>query len=394
MIGNLLKSNTITDEIRQSCRLVVQNSKYVKINFDAINSFVSEFSNELKGWDVHRILSPEIHYTDDPLKAIWYFFVLDSVNFCFWAEKKSEKWKVRYKDKYLDGYDALAVCIKREAENSNVFTYPYYWAKIFVGEFMRMIYPTYEDLYYVCGELRLIEERVTNLRELGENIFEKPLSDMYKNIFWKGLDERNIQGKIKEEEADPYKLSYNQKNNPEKILDILVQANQDVNKFISIIIDNFRSYRDYADYQLSNGRVIKVGFYKRAQILAHDLYLLYQYYSKNKPEFIQKYPFIKYLNFKNINKLTAFADYKLPQYLHYKGILSYTDDLIKEIESGKLISSKDRKEVEIRACTVIAIEEIANRTKSYPAIVDNVIWNLAKQNPNLPKHHRTITIYY
>ncbi|MCS7244375.1 MAG: queuosine salvage family protein [Candidatus Calescibacterium sp.] len=393
MLKNILKTTGVTDAIRESCRMVVQNSKYVKINFDALNKFVSEFTTEIKGWDVQRILNTDIHYVDDPVKSVWYFFVLDSINFCFWADNRSDKWTVRYKDQELSGYNALAICLKREAELSNVFTYPYYWSKIFKGELMRMIYPTYEDLHYAYGELRLIDERVTNLRELGENVFEKPLSDMYKNIFWKKIGEKNSQGKIKEEETDPYKLSYTDKNDPQKITDLIIQANYDVDRFVSIIIETFRNYRDFADYQLNNGKIIEVGFYKRAQILAHDLYLLYQYYSKNKPEFIEKYPFLKYMNFKNINKLTAFADYKLPQYLHYRGIISYTDDLLNEINSGKIIPSKDRKEVEIRAATVIAVEEIANKTKSYPAFVDNVLWNLSKQQ-GLPKHHKTITIYY
>ncbi len=390
----LIKKKTITEEIRESCKLVVENSRYVKVNFDAINKFLNDFSFELKNWDNSKFLNTDIHYTEDPLKACYYFFVLDSVNFCFWADKKTEKWTVKYKEQEYSGYNALAICLKREAENSNLFIYPYYWAKLFKNEFMRMIYPTYDDLHYIFGELKLIEERVTNLREFGENLFEKPLSDLYKTIFWKDLQEKNIQGKVKEEEKDPYKLSYKGKNDPEKIKDIIVQANRDVNKFINIIIDNFRNFRDTEEYQLKSGKIIKVGFYKRAQILAHDLFLLYDYYKNNKPDLIQKYPFLEYLNFRNISDLTAFADYKLPQYLFYKGILEYSEDLKNMIMNGVYIPAGDVREVEIRAATVIAVEEIANRLKKAPSFVDNVLWNLSKKTTDLPPHHKTITIYY
>ncbi|MEN3014859.1 MAG: queuosine salvage family protein [bacterium] len=383
----------ITDQVRESCRLVVENSKYVKVNTEAINRFISEFANQIKTWN-QKLLNSDIHYTEHPLKAIWFFFVLDTINFCFWADKKTSKWTIKYNQEYVSGYNALALCLKRECSNSELFVYPYYWAKIFKNELMRMLYPTYEDLHYAYGELKLIEERVTNLRELGENIFQKPISEMYKMIFWEGIKERNVQGKVKEEQEDPYRLSLTNNNNPHKIVDILVQANRDVNKFVSMVVETFNGFNDVATYQLNDGKVIKVGFYKRAQILAHDLYLLYQHYKNNNPEILQKYQFLEYLNFKNISKLTAFADYKLPQYLSYKGIISYSEDLQNEINTGKIINPKDIKEVEIRSATVYAVELIAERTKTYPALVDNILWNLAKSTPDLPNHHRTVTIYY
>jgi chorismate mutase len=302
------------------------------------------------------------------------------------------KWTVYYKDRELDGYDALAVCLKREAENSNLFIYPYYWSKLFKNEFMRMIYPTYGDLYYLRGELKLIEERVTNLRELGENIFQKPISEMFKSIFWNDIKYKNFQGIIKEEEEDPYKLSYNDKNDPRKIVDVIVTSNRDVNLFLDKIVSRFSSYKDVASYQLKNGKIIDVYFYKRAQILAHDLFLLYNYYLKNNSSIIHSNPYLEYLNFKNIDQLTAFSDYKLPQLLHSKGILVYSDDLIKEIEMKKIIHSKDVKEVEIRAATIVAVDEIASKLKTYPAFIDNVLWNLSKKC-EFP-YHRTISIYY
>jgi len=385
---------SITNKVRSSCKLVVDNAKYVKINFDALNNFVSEFSNELKNWDNQKFLDPELHYVDDPLKAIWYFFVLDTVNFCFWADNEIDKWTVYYRNKELSGYKALAVCLKKEAENSSLFIYPYYWAKLFKYEFMRMIYPSFEDLFYLRGQLKLIDERVTNLRELGENIFQKPISELFKSIFWKDIKYKNFQGVIKEEEEDPYKLSYNDKNDPRKIVDIIVSSNKDVNLFIENVVNRFASYKDTANYQLRNGNVIDVFFFKRAQLLAHDLYLLYNYYYQNKPDIVKNNPYLDYLNFRNIKELTAFADYKLPQFLYSKGILVYSEDLAKEIDNKNLIPAKDIKEVEIRAATIIAVEEIAIRTKTYPAFIDNILWNLAKNQTNLSNHHRTITIYY
>lgn len=388
----IITTKKITDKIRDSANKVVNNAKYVSINDKAIDDFVN---NDLKNYlreysydNVEKIISPKYHYIDlsNPLRSIWYFFVLDTINFCFWNLNERDKWTLVFKEgdneELVSGYLALALALKQEAISNPLFDKPSYWAKLFKGELLRMLYPLYGDIRYFKGELMLLEERVTNLRELGENILGKPLTKLYEKIFISKEDIKNI---------NEIRTYFKEDDESNKILN-LFDKSLDVNKFLDNIIYNFKSYRDKVDYVLKNEQVIEVYFYKRAQLLAHDLYLLYKYYEKNAKELIDKFPYLRLLNFKNIKDLTIFADYKLPQLLEYKKIINYTDDLRNEIKQGVIISKE--KEIEIRSATIVACEKIAKKIGINEALLDNILWNIAKNTEfNLP-YHRVISIYY
>lgn len=121
---------------------------------------------------------------------------------------------------------------------------------------------------------------------------------------------------------------------------------------------------------------------KRAQILSSDLSQLTRAY----PEF----------RITDCEKLTAFADYRLPQVLEHLGSLVYTKDLTKTIQSGRIITSGNVLELEIRAATIVAVEEIKkllpNRTS---ADVDLGLWLLSQDlRTDMPMYHRTPGYFY
>ncbi|MGC8733978.1 MAG: queuosine salvage family protein [bacterium] len=389
----IIANKKITDKIRESANKVVSNAKYISISDKAIDDFINnELKNYLKDYNydnVENIISPKYHYIDleNPMKSIWYFFVLDTINFCFWNFNDRDKWTLVYKDgdkeELVSGYLALALVLKQEAKNNPLFDKPSYFAKLFKGELLRILYPLYSNPRYYKGELMLLEERVTNLRELGENILGKPLTKLYEKIFVSKEEIKNI---------NEIRTYFKEDDESNKILN-LFDKSLDVNKFLDNIIYNFKSYRDKGDYVLKDGQVIEVYFYKRAQLLAHDLYLLYKYYEKNAKDLLNKFPYLNLLNFKNISDLTVFADYKLPQLLEYKKIINYTEDLKNEIKQQIVISKE--KEVEIRAATIVACQRIAKKINNInEALLDNILWNIAKNtNFNLP-YHRSISIYY
>ncbi len=388
----LTVNKKITDKIRESANKVVSNSKYVSISDKAIDDFINtDLINYIKNYNydnVESILSIDYHYIDfeNPLRSIWYFFVLDTINFCFWNLNDRDKWALIYNkensEKIVSGYLALALVLKQEALSNPLFDKPSYWAKLFKGELLRILYPLYGDIRYLKGELMLLEERVTNLRELGENILGKPLVKLYQKLFVSKQEIKNI---------NEIRTYFTEDDESNKILN-LFDKSLDVNKFLDNVIYNFKSYRDKGDYVLKNGEVIEVYFYKRAQLLAHDLYLLYKYYEKNFKDLLNKFPYLKLLNFKNIKDLTIFADYKLPQLLEYKKVINYTEDLKNEIKQGVIISKE--KEIEIRAATIVACEKIAKKLNINEALLDNILWNIAKSTEFILPYHKSISIYY
>ena len=117
------------------------------------------------------------------------------------------------------------------------------------------------------------------------------------------------------------------------------EAKNDAIKLVELLIKYFPSFNDVSEYNS-----FKVGFYKRAQLTAkmiNDLLI-----NNNQKEL------------SNLNKLTAFADYKIPQILRNLKIINYSDELATKVDALQLIDKDSKEEVEIRAVTVWAVELI------------------------------------
>lgn len=156
-------------------------------------------------------------------------------------------------------------------------------------------------------------------------------------------------------------------------LNLLEQSDYDAIKLVKIIYENFPSFRDIGYY-----RSKEVIFLKRAQICAYDLSLS-----------------VESNRLKNIDRLTAFADYKLPQILRKFGVINYSNELANQIDSYLLLPSGSEKEIEIRANTIWAVELIRQQLKIYPAVqIDNALWLLSQDQSDIKPYHRTYTIYY
>ncbi len=152
-------------------------------------------------------------------------------------------------------------------------------------------------------------------------------------------------------------------------------------KLARLLVEKLTSFRDVAEYQ-----GYKIFFYKRAQIFAADLY----------GAFDGK----EWGNFTDINKLTAFADYKLPQVLRHLGILGYSSSLAQKVDQKILLDPGSPEEVEIRANTIWAVElirqELDRMGKTLRAFeIDWILWNLGQEPEfKIKPYHRTKTIFY
>ena len=104
---------------------------------------------------------------------------------------------------------------------------------------------------------------------------------------------------------------------------------------ISILI-GFRDHSLYKGHQ--------VFLYKRAQIFVADLWGAFK--GQN------------YGEFHDINSITIFADYIVPAVLRELGILKYGSNLSCSIDSNSEIVPGSEEEVEIRACSIYAVEKM------------------------------------
>jgi hypothetical protein len=119
------------------------------------------------------------------------------------------------------------------------------------------------------------------------------------------------------------------------------------------------------------------GFYKRAQILPHDLVLA------------------GVADFADVDRLTIFADNLVPHVLRGDGVLEYDARLAGRIDRGELLEAGSPEEVEIRACAVHACEQIAERMAVPPRILDSWLWNRGQQlRYKLRPRHRARCTWY
>ncbi len=139
----------------------------------------------------------------------------------------------------------------------------------------------------------------------------------------------------------------------------------------------FPSFQDVASYDGHS-----VPFYKRAQLLVSDLHGA-----------------LGGQRVRDLDSLTMFADYKVPQVLRQLDVLAYSEELESTLRRGELISYGDSREVEIRAASVQAVEELARllavRGRVVPAYeIDWRLWTLGQERPLELPYHRTRSVFY
>lgn len=167
------------------------------------------------------------------------------------------------------------------------------------------------------------------------------------------------------------------KSNPENFISL---ANNQFSKLIPKIVRDLPYFDDIYFFQGN-----KVYFLKRAQILGGDIMGAFN----NKG--------IGY--FKDLEYLTAFADYKLPQILNHRQVLEYSKKLEDKIKSQSIIKAGSREEIEIRSCTLWAVEYLKQELKKlgksfYSFQIDWILWNRAQKEKMKLPYHLTKTIYY
>lgn len=146
-------------------------------------------------------------------------------------------------------------------------------------------------------------------------------------------------------------------------------------------------FRDTSVYQ---GKLVH--FYKRAQILVGDVWAAY-----GRPHFDNaSHPYA----FRDIDQLTMFADYRVPQILREMGIMKYSASLAERIDSYTEIPFGSEEEIEIRAQTIIAVDKLhaALTALGVSLLVIELDWLLWQKGEalkdSIKPHHRTKTIYY
>ena len=169
---------------------------------------------------------------------------------------------------------------------------------------------------------------------------------------------------------------------------VLEQADQDVIKLIEIVTSYFSCFNDVGVF---DGQPVQ--FQKRVQILIADIWACFEGSG--------------YGRFRDIEQLTMFPDYRVPQSLLFLKVISYTDEFLERIKNEELLPHGEPEEMEIRGCSIHAVELIAqklneatshgNEAALNSVLIDFYLWDFATENFEQVKEfpeHRTRSIYY
>ena len=335
-------------KVKPSAKFIASNAESVFVDSVQCRSVAGEIAARMQEqsystatWSNHP-LNPD-NAESDPRGTVDWIFTVDCPNFSFWSDDETKRFSVSYRDKEWTGYWSMVAAVNRALDEHIPFTSPKFWVSPeFTPELLAHVFRSSSGV-----EAPLMAERFTVLTEAGRALHDAGFTSFY---------------------------------------DVVAQMDKSAVKLVDWVASHIVSFDDAPIYR---GR--KVFIYKRAQILAADIWASFQGHNIG--------------TFTDIDELTMFADYRVPQILAVLGCLKYTPDLDRRIKAHESLTSGCSEEVEIRGCSIEAVELIVEEIKSLDpqatvnaVIVDFYLWDTAKEqekrNTEIFECHRTRSVYY
>ncbi|HKS71196.1 MAG TPA: queuosine salvage family protein [Ktedonobacterales bacterium] len=316
---------------------VAREGTLVTLDGDAIARLAENWAGH--PWPASDIASDfaTMHFNDGTERTANWMLLVDALNFCFWGEPGEPRWSVEWRGQTWDGYYALAAACTRAMDEGVPLADAAFLANLTADQLAEVLRPAPG-----CPPIPLFEERLANAREVG-----RVLGERYDG-----------------------QMSH-----------VIEAANYDAVALALRLARDFSSFADVAEWNEQ-----PVPLLKRAQICVADMHTAFGGSGWG--------------SLRGIERLTAFADYKLPQMLRREGVLVYEPELAELIASYTLIPSGADAEVEIRAATVWAVELLRQALaragiQQTASAIDYRIWLESQSAPpdGIP-YHRTRTIYY
>ncbi|KAF9580113.1 hypothetical protein BGW38_003367 [Lunasporangiospora selenospora] len=295
-------------------------------------------------------------------------FLVDLLNFSFWSDvdiadtgdPHPDRYRVTFGGASYTGYWSMVAAINRALEEGIPLTTPEFFASetSLPDEEIKRIFRS-----DTIEQIPLLNDRIRIIREAGKVLVEK-----FGGSF----------------------------------INCIAQAQGSSLALVNIITSNFSSFRDEAAFC---GRKVQIN--KRAQILVADLWACFQNQG--------------YGEFHDIDEITMFADYRVPQTLYHFQCLQYSQELLDILDRGELLPNGSPVEVEIRGNSIWAVELIRKRIQELirkeqelssseeplkmqavnAILIDFFIWDFAKaaqqdlaRGQRSVKVHRTRSVFY
>ncbi|KAK9332448.1 hypothetical protein V1520DRAFT_334910 [Lipomyces starkeyi] len=348
--------NSLSTGVLESAKFIYENADDVTISQETCKSAARSIYNSMqkKSYSTDTWSSNLLNPKTKDASAVDWIFLVDLLNFSFWSDvdpadtgkSESNRFTVNWEGKGWTGYWSLCALVNRALAEGIPITTPTFWNNTQQCSDELLEYVFRSDTLECVP---LLSERIACLREAG-----KVLTEKFEGSF----------------------------------INCVKQADGSAVALVQLIVENLLCFKDEAEYK---GRSVKI--YKRAQILVSDIWACFNQQS--------------YGYFRDIDQISMFADYRVPQILHNLGCLQYSDALTSHIRNLQVIPNGDPREIELRGCSIWSVEMIKSEIlKAHPEakinsiLLDFYLWDTAKElqsiaavSDSIPCH-RTRSIFY
>lgn len=250
-------------------------------------------------WNEHELhpdaIDPED--VDAATSALSLIFAIDLLNFSFWSDLPAEeRFAIEYRGRTWTGYWSLVAALRRALDEDVPITDPEFWCdeEALDLDKMRHVFRSATE-----EEMPMLDERLACLREAGRVLCEE------------------------------YDGS---------VASMVESAEGSAAALVNLLAGDFPCFRDEHVFE---GRRKPVRFLKRAQIFVADVWACFDGSGFGA--------------FRDIDKMTIFADYRVPQILNIMGCLYYSPALASAIRNKEEIENGSRWELQIRGRFSLAL---------------------------------------
>lgn len=330
VIKNAATAISLPEQVRQAAAWVAANAQSVRIDHEKIPGYTAML---LDKYPIITGLDPAHHFLSQasPAATAAYVLALDSVNF------GSGYFPVAHSHGLPLEYNHVAGALKSAFAESRLNT-PQKWAEAHAADC--------HDIFAIPLGLdaqldELMQLFATHLQVTGEQLV---------------------------------------KNYDGEVLNLLESAGNSA-VALAETVATWPTFRDIAQFK---GR--DVPLFKRAQILAADMYLAF---GGRAPA-----------AFTDMASLTNFPDNMVPHVLRCDGIISYTPELSALIDGGVTLAACSGEEAEIRAIGLHVVELMKSAAHAAGRDVtsvnlDHILWNRGYEAELYKKPaHRTFSVWY
>lgn len=335
-------------QVLQGAEYVYDNSIDVALDYRSTKAAAAMIYGQMqkKEYSIKTWSSHELHPKTKDESTVAFIFTMDLLNFSFWSEKdEDERFTVEYKGKKWTGYWSLVAALQRAIDEEIPITSSDFWQdeNECTDEVLKHVFRSSTQ-----EEIPLFQERMACLREAGNVLYEK-----YQCSFTKCIE----------------------------------AAGGSAAALVNILADDFPCFNDVVSFE--NRKSVRL--LKRAQICVADIWAAFEGE--------------RFGRFDDIDKITMFADYRIPQILNSLGCLWYSPSLESTIRHKKVIESGHGWEIQMRGCSIWCVELIRREIlRNHPdakinaILIDFFLYDTMKERESAGQeeipHHRTRSIWY